>query len=156
MYEQFRTKFSQALNDKPLTEEAIIATLDLISKDYNISPKELEPSDANSLPEGVQNYLTCKKMQGLAETTLANYNLILSIFFTEVRKDITKITTNDIRTFLYNYQLKKKVSRRTLDKYREYISRFFSWAHKEGLLTANPAANLYPIKYEHKQLLWND
>ena len=104
-----------------------------------------------TLPTEVEDYLACKTMQGLAPGTLSNYRLILTVFFETVNKTPSEITVNDIRRFLYNYQEKKKVSRSTLDKYREYISRFFSWAHREGLLTSNPASTLSPIKCEQKQ-----
>ena len=103
------------------------------------------------LPLEVEDYLACKTMQGLAPGTIENYRLILTLFFQSVNKQPSEVITNDIRRFLYNYQEKKKVSRVTLDKYREYISRFFSWAHKDGLLISNPTATLAPIKHEQKQ-----
>lgn len=101
-----------------------------------------QPQNALTLPFEVEDYLACKTMQGLAPGTIENYRLILTLFFRSTNKLPNEIITNDIHRFLYNYQEKKKISRVTLDKYREYISRFFSWAHKEGLLASNPAATL--------------
>ena len=68
----------------------------------------------------------------------------------EVRKQPQFITANEIRKFLYEYQEQKGVSYRTIDKYREYITRFFTWAHDEGYIPNNPARNIAAIKYEEK------
>ena len=40
------------------------------------------------------------------------------------------------------------ISARTLDKYREYIARFFSWANSEGYISKDPAKSIPAIKHE--------
>lgn len=104
-----------------------------------------QPQNALTLPFEVEDYLACKTMQGLAPGTIENYRLILTLFFRSTNKLPNEIITNDIRRFLYNYQEKKKISRVTLDKYREYISRFFLGRTKK--------ASLLPIQRRHSQFV---
>lgn len=150
MYEQLRRDFlTEASKSEILTPLEATAVLDQVAPQYEI----LEKNDmcANgTIPKEVTDYLACKKMEGLAHTTLNNYELILTIFFDTIHKSIQNITTNDIRTFLYNYQEERNIARSTLDKYRQYIAHFFTWLHKEGMLPLNPTTTLAPIKHEQK------
>lgn len=92
----------------------------------------------------------CKKLEGLSDGTLYNYRLHLHRFFLETQKSPENITPNDIRVFLYCYQEQRKISNRSLDKYREIICNFFEWAYNEDYLEKNVAKALKPIKYEIK------
>lgn len=152
MYEQLRNDFLMALsNVQEMSVEAALKSLDQVAMKYEVKLKtaDLVYCDGE-LPEMVQTYLVCKKMAGLTEGTLNNYKIILNVFFKEVKVEPQFITANEIRKFLYMYQEQKGVSRRTIDKYREYITRFFTWAHNEGYIQSNPARNVTAIKYEEK------
>lgn len=89
-------------------------------------------------------------MAGLSDGTLNNYKLILELFFNQVMKPPELIEPNDIRMFLFIYQQDHGVSFRTLDKYREYIARFFAWANNEEYIQNNPAKHIPAIKHEVK------
>lgn len=152
MYERFRNNFLlelASLNVSNTTQ--ILQVLDKVSTKYDIKLKETSLSVVvDELPELAKIYLVCKKIQGLSDATITNYRVFLQLFFRYVNKQPQTVTTNDIRIFLYKYQKEKEISFRTLDKYREYISRFFTWAHEDGYIEANPAKNVAPIKYEEK------
>ena len=152
MYEQMRNEFLVALSDiSELSIDLVLKALDQVSTSYEIKQKESSSvASYDELPEVVQTYLVCKKMSGLSASTLNNYKTILKVFFREIKKEPQLVTANDIRKFLYEYQEHKGVSRRTVDKYREYITRFFTWAHDEGYTQNNPARNIVAIKYEEK------
>ena len=152
MYEQMRNDVLVALSTMQEVDSAmILRILDRIAVNYDIKRKETGLTVYNEdLPEVVKVYLVCKKIEGLSDGTLDNYKIILSVFFKEVRKTPQLITANDIRMFLYIYQERQGVSHRTIDKYREYITRFFTWAHGEGYISNNPASNIAAIKYEEK------
>lgn len=152
MYELMRNDFLAALsNVSGVDVSTALKVLDQVSAGYEIKQKESDLEVCNGeLPEVVRVYLVCKKMAGLTDGTLKNYKIILSVFFREIRKQPQFITANEIRKFLYTYQEQKGVSHRTIDKYREYITRFFTWAHDEGYISNNPARNIAAIKYEEK------
>lgn len=136
----------------PMDEiQNIARCLDKAAYDYEIRKRETAVTVYNSeLPDLVKTYLVCKKIEGLSEQTLYNYGNCLRIFFFEVQKAPEQVTANDIRVFLYRYQEVKKISNRTLDKYREYIGHFFGWACEEEYLDKDPAKAIKPIKYEVK------
>lgn len=149
MYEQFRNDFL-ASNSNLSKEELnrMLEALDKISNNYDFERKQEIKSDSYTLPESVEMYLTCKKISGLSENTIKNYRITLNTFFKTVQKAPSEIVANDIRFFLYNYQKERNVSSRSLDKYREYIVRFFSWAVEEGYINTNPGKNISSIKHE--------
>lgn len=153
MYEQFKNQFIMLLAEKFSAEEiaTITRSLDIAAYDYDITRKETAIAVYNSeLPELVKTYLVCKKIEGLSQQTLYNYGRCLKLLFLDLQKLPEQVTTNDIRIFLYRYQEQRKVTNRTLDKCREYISHFFSWACDEEYLEKNPAKAIKPIKYEVK------
>lgn len=152
MYEQFRNDFAIEIAsfDKHVVEEILYA-MDRAAVRYNIALKEIGLAVVEEeIPRVVQMYLVCKKMSGLSDTTLHNYQTFLRVFFGEIGKSPQSVTANDIRLFLYRYQESRGVSSRTLDKYREYLSHFFTWAYEEGYLNANPTRNISAIKHEEK------
>ena len=153
MYEQFKTQFIMLLAEDFSAEDiaTITKNLDIAAYNYDVTKKETGVAVYNTeAPELVKTYLICKKIEGLSDQTLYNYGKCLHIFFSEMQKAPDQITTNDIRVFLYKYQERKKISNRTLDKYREYISHFYQWACNEEYIEKNPAKNVKPIKYEVK------
>ena len=153
MYEQFKNQFMLRLSGNFTNEEleVIMEELDKTAYDYEIKKRETELVVYNDeMPALVKTYLVCKKIEGLSDATLYNYGHYLHIFFREIQKAPEQVTTNDIRVFLYRYQEQSKVSNRTLDKYREYISCFYQWAYDEEYVKRDPARTIKPIKYEVK------
>ena len=152
MYERLRNDFAlEVANLEKYTVVEILQALDRASARYDIKLKETGLSVIeDGLPRAVQMYLVCKKMSGLSDTTLRNYKIFLQLFFREANKLPQEVSANDIRMFLYLYQQNRKISSRSLDKYRQYLSRFFTWAHEEGYIQTNPSKNINSIKYEEK------
>lgn len=152
MYEQMRNDFLATLSREQVVDiEAALRVLDQVVVNYEVKPKKVDIIIfEGELPEVARIYLMCKKMAGLSDGTLENYKIILNVFFKTVKRLPQFITANEIREFLYQYQDAKGVSRRTIDKYREYITRFFTWAYNEGYIPDNPARNIAAIKYEEK------
>lgn len=154
MYEQMRNDFLTALSSMPTAfsnTDIALRALDQVATKYEVTQKDIDSGmRTGELPKMVETYLMCKKMSGLSDGTLNGYKTILKLFFKAVQKEPHQVTTNNIREFLYTYQENSRVSRRTIDKYREYISRFFAWAHCEGYIQNNPTKNITSIKYEEK------
>ena len=152
MYERLRNDFAvEVANLEKYTIVEILQALDRVSTKYDITVKETGLSvTTGELPGVVQMYLVCKKMAGLSDTTLRNYKVFLKSFFCEINKPPQSITANDIRLFLYWYQQNRGISARSLDKYREYLSHFFTWAHEEGYIQTNPSKTITAIKHEEK------
>lgn len=154
MYEHLRNSFMCVASEKKMPKEFLemaLQTLDEVSNEFEIKRREtaLVPY-GEELPEIVKVYIVCKKIEGLADTTLETYTRYLSIFFRTVRKPVEMVTSNDIRLYLFTYQKERGCSNRSLDKYRGYFSSFFAWATDEGYISRNPMKTITAIKYEKK------
>ena len=59
---------------------------------------------------------------------------------------IRKITTEDIRTYLSEYQKINNCSKVTIDNIRRNISSFFSWLEEEDYILKSPMRRIHKIK----------
>lgn len=154
MYEHFRNDFQCEATEYGVPEQTLVevlAVLDGIATRYEISRKETALTIyKGDVPEVVKIYMVCKKIEGLSQKTLDTYLRMLKLFFRDIGKPLPQITTNDIRVYLFNYQKRRGCSNRSLNKYRQYIASFFSWAADEGYVQQNPMRTVPAIKYEKK------
>lgn len=157
VYEQMRVAYLVELEkEMPGTPAEILTrfsnVLDRVAQRFDIAPKETAlTTQVDPIPELVKTYIIVKKTEGLSKGTLTNYALILRAFFTWCHKSVSEVTANDIRVFLYEYSLHRKVSDRTLDKYRQMLCWFFGWAYEEEYIPRNPAKSIKAIKHEVKE-----
>ena len=132
--------------------QMITKELEIVLSNYEIDQRKTEIVQYGMpIPESVQNYIVSKKIAGLSKKTLYLYYIVLKDFFEATDKPQNKITANDIKVYLYQYQKEKKVSNRTLNSKRTIICTYFGWAAAEGYLDKNPAINVAPIKYTRRR-----
>ena len=151
MYEHLRNEFAAGLSPRfgRGDIESILTTLDRIVCNYDVSEKQTELMVIDDIfPPIAKTYLAVKSLEGLSEKTLAFYKNRLKIFFETIEKQPQDVTANDVRMFLATYKMSKHISDRTLEKYRQILSCFFSWATDEEYLTKNPCRNINVIKFE--------
>ena len=159
MYETYKNQVVSNFStmDINLKEEQInkiLTSMDKAANNFNFYEKNLTANFArgnNGVPYVVYDYINCKKSEGLSQQTLYGYKIVLELFFRNCLKDVNEIESDDIRNFLSQYQMNNNVSNRSLDKYREYILRFFSWWHEMGFILKNPGYACKPIRYETTQ-----
>ena len=151
MREHFVNEFMAVLSNK-LTEDAlsiVYQSLTLFVSNYEISERNTEVVPYTGyLPECYETYFVTRKIEGMSMKSLELYNLVLKDFFFKLNKEICKISTNDIRVYLYKNQQERNLSNSTLDTKRTIIHAFFEWAANEGYIGSNPCTNIKPIKYE--------
>ena len=125
--------------------------IETILSNYEVEERKTEIIPYGSdIPETVQIYIVSKKILGLSEKSLYLYLIVLTDFFRTVCKKPEKVTANDIRVYLYQYQKEHGISNRTLDCKRTIICSYFNWMASEEYIIRNPAINMHPIKYERK------
>jgi len=160
MYENFKAEFTANLNNLCFDLDSnqidrVLLSMDNTAKNYDIYEKpesELEVmARTNGIPKLVYTYLACKGAEGLSKDTIYGYKILLELFFKDVPKNPDQVNANDIRVFLFNYQARTGISNRTLDKYREYVMRFFTWCHENGEIPINISRQVKPIHYETPQ-----
>lgn len=63
-----------------------------------------------------------------------------------VRKNVCKVTTNDIRCYLADMQGQRKLSKVTIDNLRRIFSSFFSWMEDEDYITKSPVRRIHKVR----------
>lgn len=63
-----------------------------------------------------------------------------------VGKSVRHIQTEDLRTYLTNYQQKNSPSRVTIDNIRRILSSFFSWLEDEDYIIKSPVRRIHKVK----------
>ena len=137
------------INTSTLSE--IDQKLNVMLSEYEIESRKTELIIYEyQIPNTVDIYIVSKKISGLSDKSLYLYKIVLEDFFYTVRKQPEKVTANDIRIYLYQYQKVHGISNRTLDCRRTIICSYFNWMASEEYIDRNPAINIQPIKYERK------
>ena len=91
-------------------------------------------------------FLNAKKIEGCSERTLAYYKTTIERLLESVHESIRKVTTNDIREDLADYQSWNNCSKTTIDNVRRNISSFFTWLEEEDYIIKSPMRRIHKIK----------
>ncbi|VJK86430.1 integrase/recombinase, phage integrase family protein [Streptococcus pneumoniae] len=68
--------------------------------------------------------------------------------FNAIKESVTQLTTDDLRSYLANYQSEKDCSKANLDNIRRILSSFFAWLEQEEYIIKNPIRRIKKIKTE--------
>lgn len=96
----------------------------------------------------LKSFLLTKRLEGCSIGTLQGYNGTITAMLIGIHKPVDRINTVDLRNFIYNYQLEKKVTNRTSDNMRLTYSSFFNYLEEEDFISKNPTRKIHKIKYE--------
>ena len=96
--------------------------------------------------EYLQMFLEAKKVEGCSERTLIYYKATVSHLLKNTNVGIRKISTEEIRKYLSDYQKLNKCSKVTIDNIRRNISSFFSWLEEEDSILKSPMRRIHKIK----------
>ena len=102
--------------------------------------------DEISSQELLQKFLEAKRIEGCSEKTLTYYQNTINRMLTETGKDVTHIMTEDLRSYLTDYQKQNSLSRVTIDNVRRILSSFFSWLEDEEYLIKSPIRRIHKVK----------
>lgn len=112
--------------------------------DYNV----IENEDTGNLSEQnlVESFLAAKRIEGCSEKSLKYYEATILAMLNELQKDVKHIVTDDIRTYLTDYQARKQSSRVTIDNIRRILSSFFTWLEDEDYILKSPVRRIHKVK----------
>lgn len=94
----------------------------------------------------VESFLAAKKIEGCSEKSLKYYESTIRTMLEKVNKDINHIQTDDIRTYLMNYQVLRHAGKVTIDNIRRILSSFFSWLEDEDFVVKSPVRRIHKVK----------
>ena len=107
----------------------------------NTAPKEQISND-----EYLRMFLNAKKIEGCSERTLKYYRVTAEHLLRNVSTQIRKMTTDEIRNYLVEYQKINNCSKVTIDNIRRNISSFFTWLEEEDYILKSPMRRIHKIK----------
>lgn len=120
---------------------------------HNLSGYEIQRrTDSTTEDASAENawltgaFLSAKRIEGCSEKSLSYYRKTIETMSEEIGKGITHITTNDLRSYLTNYQTERKSSKVTIDNIRRILSSFFSWLEDEDYILKSPVRRIHKVK----------
>ena len=94
----------------------------------------------------VELFLSAKRIEGCSEKSLKYYESTITSMLSELGKSVKHIVTDDIRTYLTEYQARKQSSKVTIDNIRRILSSFFSWLEDEDYILKSPVRRIHKVK----------
>lgn len=120
---------------------------------HNLFGYEIQRSDSTSGKDvDTENarltnaFLSAKRIEGCSEKSLSYYRKTIETMSGKIGKGITHITTNDLRSYLTDYQTERKSSKVTIDNIRRILSSFFSWLEDEDYILKSPVRRIHKVK----------
>lgn len=106
---------------------------------------EKQPRAAQN-EEYLEMFINAKKIEGCSERTLKYYYSSVQHMLTRIADPVRRITTEQLRDYLANYQQINNCSKSTVDNIRRNISSFFSWLEEEDHILKSPMRRIHKIK----------
>ena len=91
-------------------------------------------------------FLAAKRIEGCSERTINYYQITVKHLLSCTNTSVRKITTEEIREYLSDYQKLNNCSNVTIDNIRRNISSFFSWLEEEDYILKSPMKRIHKIK----------
>lgn len=105
-----------------------------------------------SLPQTKNNqtlkddFLSAKQVEGCSLRSINYYSSTLDNLIKDLDKPFNQIVTEDLRTYLSEYQKKNNASKQTIDNIRRILSSFFTWLEDEDYILKSPVRRIHKIK----------
>lgn len=96
--------------------------------------------------EFLQMFLAAKRVEGCSDRTIQYYRVTVNHMFSQIDTEVRKISTEEIRIYLAEYQKRNNCSNVTIDNVRRNISSFFSWLEEEDYILKSPMKRIHKIK----------
>ena len=140
-------------------EEKIVLIINKMADYLNVSQMKklqevlLQTFSENSISkeetsndEYLRMFLDAKKIEGCSVRTIQYYSATVERMLQNIKHPIRKISTEDIRKYLVDYQKINDCSKVTIDNIRRNISSFFSWLEEEDYILKSPMRRIHKIK----------
>ena len=133
-----------------LNEMAEYLSISQMKKLQEVLLKNMKEQEENISETSNYDYLkmfiAAKKIEGCSDRTVTYYKSTVEHLLKSIDTPIRKITTDEIRSYLAQYQEKGGCSKTTIDNIRRNISSFFSWLEEEDYILKSPMKRIHKIK----------
>ncbi|MCR5743294.1 MAG: tyrosine-type recombinase/integrase [Lachnospiraceae bacterium] len=100
--------------------------------------------------EYLKMFLASKTVEGCSVRTIQYYRVTVEKMLENMVQPVRKISTEDIRNYLSEYQKINNCSKVTIDNVRRNLSSFFSWLEEENYILKSPMRRIHKIKTNHQ------
>ena len=112
---------------------------------YVVTPVE-ELSEEDDSDDLIAMFIAAKRIEGCSEKTIKYYQNTINSMVSSLGKNVRRILTEDLRTYLTEYQNEHQSSRVTIDNIRRILSSFFSWLEDEDYIIKSPVRRIHKVK----------
>ncbi len=91
-------------------------------------------------------FLSSKRIEGCSEKTLKYYRTTLETMLASLEKNVRRVFTEDLRTYLTEYQNRNQCSKVSIDNIRRILSSFFAWLEDEDYIVKSPVRRIHKVK----------
>lgn len=123
--------------------------LEEVLYDYDVQTTCQALVPVNDIPSRVMLFIASKKLDGLAQSTLNGYVLHLKRFARFMNKNLSDISTMDIRMYLAAYS-KTGVKASTISTEISILKSFFTWLENEDYINKSPMRKIKQTKKEKR------
>jgi site-specific recombinase XerD len=113
---------------------------------------EITPKPTTS-PQGekenvglLEVFIAAKRVEGCSKKSLKYYDSTIRHMYAAVDKPIREICTDDLRSYLADYQKERNSSKVTIDNMRRIFSSFFGWLEDEDYILKSPVRRIHKVK----------
>lgn len=96
--------------------------------------------------EFLRLFLSAKTIEGCSKRTIEYYRVTIEHLLRFIDCSVRKVTTEQMREYLVEYQKINNCSKTTVDNIRRNISSFFSWLAEEDYILKSPMRRIHKIK----------
>ena len=112
---------------------------------YVVTHVEEQPEEDDS-DDLIAKFIAAKRIEGCSEKTIKYYQNTINAMVSSLGKNVRRILTEDLRTYLTEYQNEHQSSRVTVDNIRRILSSFFSWLEDEDYIIKSPVRRIHKVK----------
>lgn len=94
----------------------------------------------------LEKFVDAKRVEGCSEKTIKYYHSTLLKALNTINLNYSRITTDDLRHYLTEYQKMNDCSKANIDNIRRILSSFFSWLEDENFIIKSPVRRIHKIK----------
>ena len=131
----------------PLLDNEQLRQLRKVLEHCLFDPESLGTSEGEGDNERyLSAFLKAKRLEGCSSRTIGYYVSTLQKFISKASKAVVRMTTEDLREYLVDYQAGGNVSMTTVDNVRRVLSTFFAWLEGEDYILKSPMRRIKKIR----------
>lgn len=119
---------------------------DQLMRLHSVLVQTLDSEEEAEEVDYLKLFVSAKRVEGCSEKTIRYYQSTIKTALEKIGKKVKRIDTDDLRTYIDDYQHKSGASKVTVDNMRRILSSFFSWLEEEDHIIRNPMKRIHKVK----------